>query len=382
MAKFQLEGTRQVGIITGGDSDTPDPQKAGRVQVGLPQFMAPDNDVTQLPWSQIALDGKKSGDFTRPPKVGTMVSIYYPPGSKSSMRGIVEYVYSGINTFEDVSGNSALGTEGWALVARQKVPSTKADAKASDIEEDNPSGKPKTTSGKDTAGSGASVFDIIGIISSEATPILTKAYNKVSQVATAVKASNDIAAAGAAIPGMLFSMSSIASKVPELGKIIGLMGEIIPKSGANFMSVGERVSTSGLDNLIKQAQDDIKNGNHMPEEIIRRIKDNVGTIGAKGLEDIETKLEGVFGTITQKMNHKGELTSEVSDIIQELISAFSSLVSSVPSSIGTLLGNSSIPTKLMERLPKDGQQILKEAIQKIPENLPRKPAEAKAFLDG
>lgn len=101
MNKF-TEGKRYVGVIVGGGDKDPDPKKMGRVRVAIPQLMNPNIDPKTLPWSQLASTANHTGglSFDRPPQEGTMVSIYFPPGSKNSLRGIVELVYNNMRKEE------------------------------------------------------------------------------------------------------------------------------------------------------------------------------------------------------------------------------------------------------------------------------------------
>lgn len=130
MAINSTEGRTMIGFIVQGDDNSPDPQGLGRVKI-LTASNHPDTDPSKLPWSQVTSPASGSGPnaFNRPPPMGSVVEIYFPPGTKSSGHGIVRSVLHGVHNPDNLD-NQNTGQQdkqnftktGWLNEARNTRP--------------------------------------------------------------------------------------------------------------------------------------------------------------------------------------------------------------------------------------------------------------------
>ena len=130
MAINSTEGRTNIGFVVAGDDNSPDPQGLGRVKI-LTASNHPDTDVSKLPWSQVTSPASGTGPVSvnRPPAMGSVVEVYFPPGSKSSGHGIVKSVMHGVHN-PDSLDNEKTGTQktqnftrtGWLDAARKTAP--------------------------------------------------------------------------------------------------------------------------------------------------------------------------------------------------------------------------------------------------------------------
>lgn len=127
MSISTTEGKTFIGIVVGGDDKSPDPYGMGRVKVLCPSLHHPDIKVNDLPWCFMASQPDNIGGFSynRPPPVGSMVEVFYSPGTKSTGQGMIRSVINGVHNpyglFAHQPGK-ALATKGYYAAARMDRP--------------------------------------------------------------------------------------------------------------------------------------------------------------------------------------------------------------------------------------------------------------------
>lgn len=70
------------------------------------------------------------------------------------------------------------------------------------------------------------------------------------------------------------------------------------------------------------------------EEVLHRLTYDTTLFGQDKLQEIEIDVIGAFGAAKQKLDHLGNVTDQIPDIIQALISAFGSLLNSIDGASG------------------------------------------------
>ena len=127
MALNSTEGRTIFGWVVAGDDNSPDPQGLGRVKILNPSSH-PSVKIEDLPWSQVTspASGTGTNSFNRPPPMGSVVEIFYPPGSKSSGHGIIKGVLHGVHNPDDLDSGKKNGQNftrtGWLDAARKTAP--------------------------------------------------------------------------------------------------------------------------------------------------------------------------------------------------------------------------------------------------------------------
>lgn len=136
MSVNSTEGGTFIGIVVEGDDNLPDPYGMGRVKVLCPSIHHKDITTNELPWCILASNPDATGSYThnRPPPVGSIVEVFYAPGTKSSGYGVIRSVINGVHNTdpqkfigEDPTRSDGLGENlsqnGYIKKARNKRPS-------------------------------------------------------------------------------------------------------------------------------------------------------------------------------------------------------------------------------------------------------------------
>lgn len=187
MALNSTEGRTIIGFVVQGDDNSPDPQGLGRVKI-LTASNHPDTDVSKLPWSQVTSPASGSGPnaFNRPPPMGSVVEIFFPPGTKSSGHGIVRGVLHGVHNPDNLdnkkSGEQAQNftRTGWLNEARNTRP--KNGSGPAVHTQKNEDGK---VTGETTYQQAPSLEDRVGTDTSGASKAFIRTNKGMTSVATA-----------------------------------------------------------------------------------------------------------------------------------------------------------------------------------------------------
>lgn len=99
MTVSSTEGKTFIGIVVAGDDTVPDPYAMGRVKVLCPSIHHPNIKISDLPWCFMASQPDNIGGFSynRPPPVGSIVEIFFSPGTKSTGQGMIRSVINGVH---------------------------------------------------------------------------------------------------------------------------------------------------------------------------------------------------------------------------------------------------------------------------------------------
>lgn len=127
MTVSSTEGKTFIGIVVAGDDTMPDPYAMGRVKVLCPSLHHPDIGINDLPWCFMASQPDNIGGFSynRPPPLGSIVEVFYSPGTKSTAQGMIRSVINGVHNPYAMLGDKpgkALATEGYYARARMARP--------------------------------------------------------------------------------------------------------------------------------------------------------------------------------------------------------------------------------------------------------------------
>lgn len=127
MTVSSTEGKTFLGIVVAGDDMTPDPYAMGRVKVLCPSIHHPDISVSKLPWCTMASQSDNIGAFSynRPPPLGSIVEVFYSPGTKSTGQGIIRSVINGVHNPHAIMAEKPgkdLSNQGYYAQARYATP--------------------------------------------------------------------------------------------------------------------------------------------------------------------------------------------------------------------------------------------------------------------
>lgn len=136
MSVNSTESGTFIGIVVEGDDNRPDPYGMGRVKVLCPSIHHKDITTNELPWCILASnpDGAGSYSHNRPPAVGSIVEVFYAPGTKSSGYGVIRSVINGVHNTDPpkfigedptktAGSGENLSQQGYIAKARKKIPS-------------------------------------------------------------------------------------------------------------------------------------------------------------------------------------------------------------------------------------------------------------------
>lgn len=154
MSISSTEGQTLIGIVVESYGD---PYAMGRVKVLCPSIHHKNIDTSKLPWSLVASESNTPNKHTRPPDVGSIVEIYYPPGTKSTGAGVVRSVIHGVHDIEAIGSTNGpiqgrtdrkenLGKEGYIRNSRKTLnPSSSGPARLNQQPKEISSGHDKSS---------------------------------------------------------------------------------------------------------------------------------------------------------------------------------------------------------------------------------------------
>lgn len=127
MSVSSTEGKTFIGIVVAGDDAMPDPYGMGRVKVLCPSIHHPDIKAKDLPWCFMASQPDNIGafSFNRPPPVGSIVEVFYSPGTKSTAQGMIRSVINGVHNPHGIMAHKPgkdLSNKGYYSLARMTIP--------------------------------------------------------------------------------------------------------------------------------------------------------------------------------------------------------------------------------------------------------------------
>jgi hypothetical protein len=107
------------------------------------------------------------------------------------------------------------------------------------------------------------------------------------------------------------------------------------------------------------------------EGVLHRLSYDTDLHGLDQLAEVEIDVEGAFGTFKQKIDHAGNITSEIPEPVQKLIEAFSSMLGSPSSAPGAGKGENmfgeaaSTMTDMLGRVEPMIQKFRQEMLQEL-----------------
>lgn len=127
MSVSSTEGKTFIGIVVAGNDMTPDPYAMGRVKVLCPSIHHPDIKISDLPWCFMASQSDNIGGYSynRPPPLGSIVEVFYSPGTKSTAQGMIRSVINGVHNPNAIMAHKPgkdLSMEGYYAQARFATP--------------------------------------------------------------------------------------------------------------------------------------------------------------------------------------------------------------------------------------------------------------------
>lgn len=245
MSVNSTEGGTFIGVVVEGDDNSPDPYGMGRVKVLCPSIHHKDITTSELPWCILASNPDGLGTYThnRAPAVGSVVEVFFAPGTKSSGYGVVRSVINGVHNTDPQSliGEDPTRTEGmgenlsqsgYVAKSRRKTPSRAS----------GPATQSQSSSGAAVKGTGASyksfpsMHNREGIdttLSSKGFIRTNKGFQSITRAEQWVHFTYDTGGAGIGLPPI--SYDSIDYDInPGLGG--GIPNELLKRGFMNFAS--------------------------------------------------------------------------------------------------------------------------------------------------
>jgi hypothetical protein len=379
------DGTVSWAVVEGGHEDDPDPQKAGRTRVREPGKHGPNVKTQHLPFVQsIAGPGTGQNRTPRPPRPGQLVEVTKTTDGYSYITGVAMGIFQQAEgTFQRMVPqiDKAIKT----LTGMRIPPNIK------DKVEENRSGLPKVTKEVEEKSEMDRHELYQGVPNHGAAPSMAGLINNpLREISTALTDFDSILDSSvlSQLPGTLVSAGNFLNllntdQLKELTNALpkemqtalnslttlkqsDLGGMALP---GNFMLGGTVNPATFIPQMLEQLKT-VQNFGDLDNVIQSITSTSLSEAAQEGLEALSLKVDGIFGNFTKIIGPNGQITQEISDLMEQALSSFQSTISNIPSAGAALFGSSSNIQTLMNRL-KD-QDVISEMKQNLEKKHPGK----------
>tara|TARA_R110000772_G_scaffold99174_1_gene198786 strand:- start:65889 stop:66989 length:1101 start_codon:yes stop_codon:yes gene_type:complete len=297
---------------------------------------------------------------------GTLVNVDQDSGQGDSTLGIINNVLQGIITpdgFKHLLQNDPRLVEMWNVLLTKGVGKTTVNGV--EIYEIFEEVKNK-------------LIDLAGLNSHGAIPLLmNNLIPDVKRIETALQSAASAMTADlqSLIPGNIFSLGQLKDLLTDSMKkeifdaVPGDVGQVLNTLLNNIRSTsgdinGKRVNLPiFLANVVAELKD-AKTVDELVEKFMKILQDE-SLSGMDLLGNIETEIEGAFGTIKLQIDSLGNITEIVDDVVSQAMSTFSSLLGSLPSVSGALFSNFNDVEAVMSRTSLETHGAINAMLAKI-----------------